>query len=145
MNRCAVDSNVILRFLTGEPAHLAAQASLLFEAVDRGELALVVDPIVIAEVVWVLQSFYRYRHGQITRVLQELVSHPGLETEDKAGLLLALHLYAEKHIDFIDALVAVRMKRQGLLKVYSFDRRFDRLPGITRLIPGQDEPAQPSP
>ena len=136
MKRCTVDSNVILRFLTGEPADLAAQASVLFDAVDRHELVLVIDEIVVAETVWVLQSFYGYAHREIARVVQELLSHPGLEAEDKAGLLSALHLFAEKNVDFADALVAVHMERKGLTEIFSFDRHFDRLPGVTRLIPG---------
>lgn len=141
MNRCAVHSNVILRFLTGEPADLAAQASALFDAVDEGDLILVVDEIVVAETVWVLESFYGHSPREIARVMQDLLSRPGLQVQDKAGMLLALHLFAEKNVDLADALVAVHMQRQGLVEVYSFDRHFDRLPGITRLVPGRDEPA----
>jgi predicted nucleic-acid-binding protein len=135
-----VDSNVILRFLTGEPAELAAQASTLFQAVDNHELVLVIDEIVVAETVWVLQSFYGYSHKDVARVVRELLSHPGLEAEDKAGLLSALYLFAEKSVDFVDALLAVHMEQQGLIEIFSFDRHFDRLPGVTRLIPGQDNP-----
>ena len=137
MRRCAVDANVILRFLTGEPADMAAQASVLFDAVDRHELTLVVDEITVAETVWVLQSFYGYAHRDIARVVQELLSHSGIELEDKEGLLSALHLFAQKNVDFADALVAVKMERQELSEIFSFDRHFDRLPGVTRLIPGQ--------
>jgi len=136
MRRCAVDANVILRFLTGEPADLAAQASALFDAVDRRQSTLVVDEITVADTVWVLQSFYGYTHRDIARVVQELLSHPGMEAEDKDGLLSALHLFAEKNVDFADALVAVNMERNGLGEIFSFDRHYDRLPGVTRLIPG---------
>jgi predicted nucleic acid-binding protein len=61
----------------------------------------------------------------------------GLECDDKPRLLKALSLYQEKNIDFIDALLAVRMARQAISEIYSFDTHFDRLPGITRLVPGQ--------
>ena len=53
MSRAYVHTNVILRFLTGDPPDLAAQARALFDAVERGEVTLVAGEIVIAEVVWV--------------------------------------------------------------------------------------------
>lgn len=137
MSRAYVDTNVILRFLTGDPPDLAAQARSLFDAVERGEVTLVVDEIVVAEVVWVLHSFYGYPPREIARVVRELLSHEGLQAEDKSGLLTALSLFAEKGVDFADALVAVHMGRQGIQKIFSFDRHFDHLPGIIRQSPGE--------
>ena len=137
MRRSYVDSNVILRFLTGDPPEMAAQARALFEAVEQDEVTLVLDEIVVAETVWVLQSFYGYPHHDIARVLQELLSHKGLEADDTPGLLAALHLFAEKNVDFADALVAVHMERRGMREIFSFDRHFDRLPGIIRRSPGE--------
>ncbi len=137
MRRAYVDSNVILRFLTGDPPEMAAQAHALFEAVEQGEVTLVLDEIVVAETVWVLQSFYGHPHHDIARVLQELLSHKGLEADDTLGLLAALHLFAEKNVDFADALVAVHMERRGMREIFSFDRHFDRLPGIIRQSPGE--------
>lgn len=54
MNRGYVDANVILRFLTGDPPQMAERAASLFRAVEQGELRLIVEPIVLAEVVWVI-------------------------------------------------------------------------------------------
>ena len=137
MRRAYIDANVILRFLTGEPPDMAAQARALFDAVERGEITLLVDEIVIAETVWVLHSFYGYPNHDIARVIQELLSHSGLEADDKPGLLAALNLFADKGVDFADALVAVHMSKQGVQEIFSFDRHFDRLPGIIRRSPGE--------
>jgi len=135
MNRAYVDSSVILRFLTGDPPDIAAQAYALFEAVEQGKLTLVIDAIVVAEIVWVLQSFYGYPSHEIARVVQELLSHEGLEADDKPGLLTALNLFADKNVDFADALVAVHMGQRGIKEIFSFDRHFDRLPDIIRQTP----------
>lgn len=136
MSRAYVDANVILRFLTGDPPDMAAQAQALFLAVEQGQITLVIDAIVVAETVWVLQSFYGYPPQAIARVLQDLLSHNGLEAEDKPGLLAALSLFADKNIDFADALVAVHMGQRGVPEIFSFDRHFDRLPGLIRRTPG---------
>lgn len=137
MRRAYIDANVILRFLTGEPQDMAAKASALFDAVEQSEVTLVIDEIVVAETVWVLQSFYGYPNREIAQVIQELLSHSGLETEDKPGLLAALSLFSDKNIDFADALVAVHMDKRSVQEIFSFDRHFDRLPGIIRLSPGE--------
>ncbi len=141
MRRAFVDANVILRFLTGDPAPMAAQARDLFAAVEQGDLVLVVDEVTIAEVVWVLQSFYGYPAPTVGTVVQELLARAGLEAQDKVGLLTALSLYREKNVGFADALVAVHMERQGVSDVYTFDRHFDRLPGIVRCTPGEAGPS----
>jgi uncharacterized protein len=130
-----VDANVFLRFLTGDPATMADQARTLFEAVERGEIEPFVDEIVVAETVWVLQSFYGYPPMEISRVLQELLNHAGFVAKDKPGLLEALSLFAGRNIDFVDAVVAVHMRSQGVFEIFSFDHHFDRLPGIIRRSP----------
>ncbi len=136
MKRAFVDANVILRFLTGDPPDLADRAQSLFTEVDTGETVLVLEEIVVAETVWVLQSFYGYEHGVIAQVLSEIVSRDGIETGDRAGLLTALHLYAARNVDFADALVAVRMGEAGVSQIYTFDRHLERISGIERLSPG---------
>ncbi len=131
-----IDTNVILRFLTGDPPGMAEQAAALFAAVERGEITLRIEPVVIAETVWVLKSFYGFSPVEISRVLQEFLGHEGLVAAEKPALLLALQYFAEQNIDFVDALVAARMRLQGVSVIYSFDRHFDRIAGIQRKIPG---------
>jgi predicted nucleic-acid-binding protein len=116
---------------------MAEKALALFREVDRGDLVLVIAEIVIAETVWVLQSFYGFSRGEIARPLQALLSHDGLEAPDKGILFMALNLYAERNVDFADAILAVRMVQQRIKEIYSFDHHFDRLPGITQLVPGE--------
>jgi predicted nucleic acid-binding protein len=137
MTLIAVDTNVILRFLTGDPAVMAEKSRKLFSAVDQGEVALYIDEIVFAEVVWVLKSYYGYPHKKIAIPLQELISHPGLKCENKERLLLALLVFAEMKVDFADALLATRMKEHEIKQVYSFDTHFDHISGIEQRIPGE--------
>lgn len=138
LRRAYIDANVILRFLTSDPPDMAAQAQTLFDAVDQGGMKLVIDEIVVAETVWVLKSFYGYPNHDIARIVSELLSHEGLEADDKPGLLVALNLFAGKNIDFADALLAIHMQQKGMQEIFSFDQDFDRLPGITRRTPGND-------
>ena len=129
-----VDANVILRFLVGDPPDMAERAARLMQAVERGEVTLRVDDIIVAEVVWVLSSFYKYKVQEIATTLLELLAQDGIEVED--SILSALVLYSSKGIDFVDALLATRMQVHGVRQVFSFDRHFDRVAGLERLEPG---------
>ena len=137
MTPACVDTNVILRFLTREPPDMAQQALTLFTAVQNGEISLILEEIVLAEVVWVLRSFYQYSPTEISNILQEFVNFPGIVCEHKASILIALRLFASKNLDFTDAMIAAQMVRKGIDEIYSFDTHFDGLPGINRLVPGR--------
>ncbi len=131
-----VDTNVVLRFITGSPPDQAAQVKKLFEAADKGEAALILDEIVLAETVWVLSSFYQFDKQVIKEVLQVLIAHQGIVMEDEASALLALSLYADLNVDFEDALLSVHMDQAGVREIVTFDRHFQRLPGVVPLLPG---------
>ena len=139
-DRAFVDANVILRFLTGDPPEMAARSTALFRAVERGEVTLLLDDIVVAEVVWVLHSYYGHAPTEISRALRDLVAHEGFQAQDKPALMEALRLFADKNVDFADALTAVHMTGQGVPEIFSFDTHFDRLPGVVRRVPEEEGP-----
>jgi len=137
MERAFVDTNVLVRFLTGDPPDLAERARSLFDAVDAGQVQLVLEEVILAEVVWVLESYYRHPPAEIARILLDLLAHEGIDCRDKGRLARALVLYVDRGVDFADALLATAVQAAGEQVVYSFDRHFDRLPGITRCEPGE--------
>lgn len=136
MNKAFVDANVILRFLLNDPPAMAEESARLFKAVADGHVTLIVDDIIVAELVWVLKSFYQHTAVAIAQVLREFLAQPGIELSDKATLFQALFLFETKNVDFVDALVAARMQKDGPTAIFSFDKHFDRLPGVQRLAPG---------
>jgi len=134
VTRLWVDANVLLRFLTGDPPDLAELAARLMARVDQGEAVLFLPALVIAEVVWVLKSFYRHSLEEIAGALIPLMSIEGVEVEDREILIRAVGLAREKNVDFADAVLALRAARQGE-PVCSFDRDFRRLP-VQWVTPG---------
>jgi predicted nucleic acid-binding protein len=137
MIRAYVDSNVILRFLIGDPPEMAEESARLFRAVEDRTVTLIVDDIVVAEVVWVLSSYYRHTARDIAAVLRGFLLQDGIEVQERDTLLLALTLYETKNVDFADSLLAARMQERGIRDVFSFDRRFDRLAGVRRIPPAE--------
>lgn len=121
-----VDANVLLRFLTGDPPELAGRASALLEEAERMGAPLRVHSVVVAEVVWVLQSFYGHSKGEISGALIPLLDHPALRVEGARIVIGALETMAESNVDFVDALLAATAGSHGE-GVASFDKDFRKL------------------
>ncbi|MCP4660001.1 MAG: type II toxin-antitoxin system VapC family toxin [bacterium] len=143
MSRLWVDANVILRFLTGEPQEMYERSVRLMARAERGEVKLVISPIIVAEVIWVLKSFYGNSMAEIAEVIVPFVSAPGLDLEDRETVIQAVELAREKNVDFIDALLALQAGGQDE-KVCTFDAKdFKRLPVRWISPPGEDPSRKP--
>ncbi len=128
MKRLRIDANVLLRFLTGEPKDLAERAARLMARAERGEVVLVLSPLVVAEMVWVLKSVYRRSYEEIAQVLIPLLSAAGLEAEDREMMIEAMELTRTRNVDFLDAVLALQALHEGET-ICTFDRSdFKRLP-----------------
>lgn len=121
-----IDANVLLRFLTGDPPELARRASGILEEAERAGAPLRVHSVIVAELVWVLQSFYGYSKGEISGALIPLLEHPALKVEGARTVIRTLEIMASSNVDFADALLAETARSHGE-GVASFDRDFRKL------------------
>jgi predicted nucleic acid-binding protein len=121
-----VDANVLLRLLTNDPPEMAEKAAALAVRAQRGEVVLRVAPLVVAEVVWVLGSFYGFSRREIADALTGVLMAEGVDAGDRELVLATLHSMAEANVDFVDAYLAQAAVAQGQA-VCSFDEDFRRL------------------
>lgn len=96
MKRAFVDANLILRYLTKDPPDMAEASLKTFSAAQDGQIRLILIPITVAEVVWVLESFYDYPKDQIATTITQFLHSEGLEVMNLDILIRALSLYQEK-------------------------------------------------
>jgi predicted nucleic acid-binding protein len=131
-----LDTNVILRYLTGDDPAKAQACLQLFQRVQRGEEELATAETIIAEVTYVLTSQYHLSHADITARLRPLLSLSGLKLPHKRVVQRALERYSQSpHLDFEDALSVEHMDRLGVREIVSCDRDFDRVSEVTRHEP----------
>jgi predicted nucleic-acid-binding protein len=121
--RRLIDTNLIVRYLVQDHEKHAKAAEKLFDACDRGELILVVLPVVLAECVFVLDSFYGRSRADISSALATLISSPGIEISDAAIHLDALQRYRQTKIHFVDCLIAATAVAENT-PVATFDQDF---------------------
>ena len=132
-----IDTDMLIRFITGDdPVKQAAVARLIGE-VERGEQTLYAPDTVIADTVFVLASprLYRLPRQRVRDDLAYLVALPGFRVRQRGAVLRALDVYAASSLDFGDAMIVAAMERQGATELYSYDHDFDRFPAIQRLEP----------
>lgn len=129
--RIFADTNLFLRYLTNDiPAQADAVEKLLHRAA-AGEVILAINSLVIAEIVWTLESFYGLTHDRVKDKVLAILNTPGLEVAEGDLILQAISWYADKNLDFIDAFNAAWLLDQGMTSAYTFDHkhfaRFERI------------------
>jgi predicted nucleic acid-binding protein len=127
--RRLVDTNLIVRHLVQDHEKHSREAAKLFDGCDRGDLMLVVLPVVLAECVFVLESFYEQPRGAIAGAMTRLIGVPGVEIDHVELYLDALDRYARTKVHFVDCVIAATSRAQRV-SVATFDQDFRKFPDV---------------
>jgi len=130
-----IETNIFLRFLTRDEEKQFQACKKLFEKAKRGKIELITSALVIFEIIWTLLSYYHERKESIIEKILSLLEFPSLEVEHKDIFIESLVIWQEKNIDFNDAFNYAWAKKKKAEAIYSFDKHFDRLPNLKRIIP----------
>ena len=118
-----IDTNLLVRYLTDDEPQKAKAVDTLLNSAQKGEIKILIPSIVVAELVWVLESFYKMMADDITGLVEAILNTPGVDTHDKSVIKAALRLYRSKKIDLIDAWIIEFAKARGAKRIYTFDKR----------------------
>jgi predicted nucleic-acid-binding protein len=129
--KALLDTNVLIRHMTGAPTDQARGATSLLAGRDR---LLLVD-LVVAEAVYVLESVYGLGRESIAGLLRSVLAMPAIEVMDSTLVLRALDVYEVDRLDFADAYLVASAEISGVGCVASFDRAIDRVRSVERLEP----------
>ncbi|HUB35330.1 MAG TPA: PIN domain-containing protein [Solirubrobacteraceae bacterium] len=126
-----LDTNVLVRHLTGDPPGMAARAT---RALAHGERLLLAD-LVLAECVYVLESFYEVERARVAEMMRAALVLRSIAVVDEALLLRALEVYEIERLDFAEAYLVATAEASGVGAVMSFDRTIDRVGTVSRVEP----------
>ena len=119
----ALDTNVLLRFVTADHDAQYQLAKNLISNYYGKNKSIYINTIVLCEFVWVLKSGYKYSRQQITELLHMLVRIEEFEFSERDEIFEAIVLYQNGGVDFADYLIHVINKKKGCLSTYSFDQQ----------------------
>ena len=126
-----VDTNVLIRHLTGDPPDQAARATRYLATADE----LLLADLILAEVANVLESFYEAPRAQVATTLRAVLAYPAIRVLDADLLQRAVEVYEVHRLDFADAYLVASAERTGVGVIASFDRSIDRVTTIRREEP----------
>lgn len=115
----AVDTNVLVRLLTGDDPEQAATA-----AKEMRDGPIFLSATVLMETEWVLRHAYDFDRTQVNAALVAVVNLSGATVDDDAAVRAALRWHAEG-LDLADALHVARLGEQAD-ELITFDRAFSR-------------------
>lgn len=111
---------------------MAARASAALA--DKNAELLLTD-LVLAECVYVLESFYKVESDRVAELMRSAIALPTVAVADRDLLLRALEVYDIDGLDFAEAYLVARAEAGDVAEILSFDRSVDRIDTITRREP----------
>jgi predicted nucleic acid-binding protein len=128
-----VDTNVLIRHFSGDPPELAARATRYLAAADE----LLLPDLILAEVAYVLESFYESPRAQVATTLRAVLAFPAVRVIDADLLQRAVEVYEVHRLDFADAFLVASAERTGVGVIASFDPTIDRVTTVRREEPSE--------
>jgi predicted nucleic acid-binding protein len=129
--RAFCDTNILIRHLTGDPPEMATRATRFLA--EANELLLV--DLIVAEVVYVLESFYEAPRPQVAESVRSIIAFGPITVLDEAMLLRTIEVYEVHGLDFAEAYLVASAESSGIGAVASFDRAIDRVTTVQRIEP----------
>jgi predicted nucleic-acid-binding protein len=117
-----VDTNVLVRFLTGDDEKQSAAARRFLKGLGtKGETAFI-SLVVLAELAWVLTISYGFDRGTLADVVERLLQTAEIEIEAREVVSAALEAFRSGRADFADHLIGARNEAAGCDRTATFDR-----------------------
>jgi predicted nucleic acid-binding protein len=126
-----VDTNILVRHLTGDPPAQARRATRYLQVADE----LLLPDLIAAEVVYVLESYYEVPRVQVADTLRAILAFPAVRVVDADLLRRTTEVYEIHRLDFADAYLVASAERTGVGVIASFDRSIDRVATVRREEP----------
>jgi len=126
-----VDTNILVRHLVGDPPAMAKRATAFLASQPELYLA----DLIVAETVYVLESFYKAPRDQVATAMRSLIAMRSMITLNPALLLRAIEVYEVDRLDFAEAYLVACAETGGVDTIASFDEAIDRVTTVTRMEP----------
>lgn len=130
--RIVIDTNLLIRYLVNDDSRKAQIVDRLLKKAGKGEIHILMPSIVVAELVWVLESFYKMETAEIADLVDSILNTPGLTVSDDSIVRSALKRYRTKGVDLVDAWIAAFAQDKGANEIHTFDKKhFKGIDGVT--------------
>ncbi len=132
-----IDTNIFLRILTGDNKKMSDECARLLVAIKLGKIEARTSTLVLSEIVWTLGTTYNFSKERVAKAIKSIISVSGIKVVEGHEVALAVELFENFSVKFIDSLIAsISSVQKGKWVVVSYDKDFDKL-GVKRFEPSQ--------
>ncbi|MEQ8187558.1 MAG: type II toxin-antitoxin system VapC family toxin [Candidatus Eremiobacterota bacterium] len=136
MNKGILDTNIILKHIIQDDPVQSKRATELFKDMVAGKYKFYITSITFAELVWVLESIYKFTREEICNILKPLFNTDNLDFENREVLQETLILYKSLRVDYADCYNVCFARQNGIYEVYSFDKDYEKIRFVNRATGG---------
>jgi predicted nucleic acid-binding protein len=131
-----IDTNVAARYLLADIPDHHRRAVDLFAAAASGRVELFVPTAVFTELSYILTRLAKFPRQRAAMGLIQFTRFPGLHIEHNDVIIEALTFWRDiGGISFVDSYLMALSRSQGITRIYTFDKKMNRYPGIERIEP----------
>lgn len=134
MQSLILDTNSFLRFLLNDVPEQANEVSKLFSKAKAKELDIYVSQIVIFEIEFALEKYYKFEKEEITNKLGTIISTPYLKVQDADIFQEAVVLFNNHSLDFVDCFLICQARLKNF-KLQTFDKNLQKLTDKLKFSP----------
>ena len=123
MRQLIIDTNILARFLVGDNFDQLVKARKIFTQIESGEALGEISILVIDELIWVMEGFYKMKRNQYMMLLRTLLGFRGITIKEikREKFLEIISEFSESDLDFTDLyLLRTKNKNQTIV---SFDKK----------------------
>lgn len=132
-----LDTNIFLRRSIEDNIKQAEECDKVFSLIEERKIKCVTSALVLAEFIWTSLRFYKVSKEKLVKSLKSLFRLKNLTIKDNTDFFVALELFENNNIKFIDAMIASNdFIRKNKAIIVSYDKDFDKI-GVNRIEPGE--------
>ena len=126
MEEIIIDTNIFVRHITDDVKSQSKEATRIFKQIEQGLFKGIVSLLVINELIWILDKFYKISRKTYIPGLLKILALRNLEIleTDKSELMEILDQIQSRKIDFTDFYL---FSIAGSRRIISFDKDFLKL------------------
>ena len=121
-----LDTNVIVRFLTGNTDEKFRGVYDFFQDIEQGKISVELKLIVLFQTIFVLKSHYKVPKGKIVGAMKGLLKLKGLKIIEKKTVVRMMDLWDSNSIEIVDAYLIACLEKNSQNILLSYDRDFDK-------------------
>lgn len=127
-----LDTNVVVRYFTHDDPGQTRAALKVMDSLTPANPGFV-SLVVLAELVWVLDSFFRTTRSEIVQTLETLLASKELVIEQAETAWQALGKFKESNCEYADCLIEGCGNSAGCDYTVTFDQRAAKATGMKLL------------